>query len=74
MKQGFTLMEALVAVLIISILAALLLPALPRAIRMAKETAHWAFVRDTHMGRFADNADYASDYQISHNFWKTYWW
>ena len=56
-NRGFSLVETLVVVAIISILMALYLPTLAKAIRKAKEVAGKEGLRQNAIGRMADNAN-----------------
>ena len=58
-KSGFSLIETLVVVAIISILMALYLPVLAKALRKAKEIAGKEGMRQEHIGRMADGANAA---------------
>lgn len=54
-SNGFTLTEALVVVLIFSILVAIIAPIVVRCIRYAKHTRERAQTRDTAIGDYADH-------------------
>jgi len=57
-RRGFTLVELLVVIAIIAVLAALLMPALERARRGARDTVCMANLRQHHLGIMAYCIDY----------------